>query len=291
MAAWPASRPEIVLLGCSNGLDTTKTHLTEKVARLEAWLQGLGFAVRTLPTVWAPTAPGSLPALPARERARLLWAELQNPRVQAILDPTGGDLANQVLPWLPAGARLDQPPVYFGFSDNSVMTNGLAKAFGVPTVLFQPLNLVDGAAETVRPAFLAALAGQAFRFPATTALRGALPGGLGFAGGNLRCLTKLAGTAWWPDFSNRIVLLEAWGGDPASLASNLVHLGQLGVWQVCRGILLGTFSKMEKSGARPDIASLVLEATADFDLPVAKAAWFGHGEDALPVPLFRTFPQ
>ena len=35
-------------------------------------------------------------------------------------------------------------------------------------------------------------------------------------GGNIRCLLKLAGTPYWPDMREKILLLESFGGKTAA---------------------------------------------------------------------------
>ena len=48
-------------------------------------------------------------------------------------------------------------------------------------------------------------------------------------GGNLRCLLKLAGTPYWPDMRDKILLLEAYGGKIPQMVTALSQLSQLGV--------------------------------------------------------------
>ena len=45
------------------------------------------------------------------------------------------------------------------------------------------------------------------------------------------------------------------------------------------GILLGTFTKMEKEQVQPDAVTLVREF-AGSELPIAKTAYIGHGSDS-----------
>lgn len=72
-------------------------------------------------------------------------------------------------------------------------------------------------------------------------------------GGNMRCFLKLAGTKFWPAMEDKILLLEASGGEAAQMASCLAQLRQIGVFEQIRGILLGTFLSMEENSCRPSI--------------------------------------
>lgn len=99
------------------------------------------------------------------------------------------------------------------------------------------------------------------------------------AGGNIRCLLKLAGTKFWPDMRGKILVLEASGGEVPQLASFLCQLKLMGVFEEISGILLGTFLAMEKGRCRPSMEELVLEA-AGKEIPVAKTARIGHRADS-----------
>lgn len=78
-------------------------------------------------------------------------------------------------------------------------------------------------------------------------------------GGNIRCLLKLAGTPYWPDMREKILLLESFGGKLPQMVTYLSQLNQMGVFKKVNGILLGTFTKMEEDNCQPDMAQLVLE--------------------------------
>ena len=108
------------------------------------------------------------------------------------------------------------------------------------------------------------------------------------AGGNLRCLLKLAGTEYWPDMTGKILFLEGFSGDVPQLVSHLNQLKLMGVFEQVQGILLGTFTEMEEKNRRPSAAELVLELTEDVEapgmaadpLPVAVTSEIGHGADS-----------
>ena len=98
-------------------------------------------------------------------------------------------------------------------------------------------------------------------------------------GGNIRCLLKLAGTPYWPDMREKILLLESFGGKLPQMVTYLSQLNQMGVFKKVNGILLGTFTKMEEDNCQPDMAQLILEF-AEKKTPVAKSPLIGHGTDS-----------
>ena len=99
------------------------------------------------------------------------------------------------------------------------------------------------------------------------------------AGGNIRCLLKLAGTPFWPQMEGKILFLEAYGGGPAQMTTYLSQLRMMGVFEKVSGILLGTFTKMEEEGHQPDIAALV-KSNVKKQVPIAKTQELGHGIDS-----------
>ena len=59
----------------------------------------------------------------------------------------------------------------------------------------------------------------------------------------------------------------------------LSQLWQMGVFGQIRGILLGTFTQMEREQQRPKITDLV-RRFAGAEIPIAKTAQIGHGADS-----------
>ena len=95
-------------------------------------------------------------------------------------------------------------------------------------------------------------------------------------GGNIRCLLKLAGTQYMPDFEDKVLFLESYGGGVALMKTYLCQLNQMGVFKKISGLLLGMFTKMEENNESPNIAELVL-SIVDKRIPIAKTEDVGHG--------------
>ena len=98
-------------------------------------------------------------------------------------------------------------------------------------------------------------------------------------GGNIRCLLKLAGTPFWPDMQDKILILESRGGEVPQMVTYLNQLKQIGVFEQVNGILLGTFTAMEAGGCLPRMEELV-KNTAGPGIPIAKTEEIGHGTDS-----------
>ena len=98
-------------------------------------------------------------------------------------------------------------------------------------------------------------------------------------GGNIRCFLKLAGTDFQPDFRGKILLLEAMGGGVPQMVTFLSQLKMMHAFEQINGILLGTFSQMERDQLTPDMPQLVRQFAGP-DLAIARTLYIGHGTDA-----------
>lgn len=266
------------IVACSNGLSGESR---PKIEELKARLKEMGLlpvemgSLYRKDTLWSGTA---------KERAKALMDCYRDPDIRWVFDVSGGDLANEILPWLDFERIKAEEKTFWGYSDLTTIVNAIFAKTGRPAVLYQVRNLVGSMGETQRKRFREALSGESgelFRIPCRF-LRGEKLEGRA-VGGNIRCLLKLAGTPFWPDMNGKVLLLEALGGTEAQMAAYLSQLGQMGVWDQISGVLLGTFTQLEKQRCRPSMEELVLERAARGSgeaLPVAKTREVGHGEDS-----------
>ena len=107
-------------------------------------------------------------------------------------------------------------------------------------------------------------------------------------GGNIRCFLKLAGTEYFPDVTDKILLLEARSGNPAQIVTYFAQLEQLGVFKKVKGILLGTFTQMEREQPVSAVYSL-LKRYINEELPVVKTEYIGHGEDSKAIQIGKKY--
>ena len=109
-----------------------------------------------------------------------------------------------------------------------------------------------------------------FSFVRMNAMKGTV------VGGNIRCFLKLAGTRYFPALENKLLLLEALGGEVPQMVTYLAQLKQLGAFEKVNGIILGTFTAMELNSCTPDIVTLVKEHARP-ETPIAVTRDIGHG--------------
>lgn len=98
-------------------------------------------------------------------------------------------------------------------------------------------------------------------------------------GGNIRCLLKLAGTAYFPDMEGKILFLEALNGEHPQMAAQFGQLRQLGVFRKVKAVVLGTFTKMEETGAVPTVEEIALQYVPE-NVALIKTNQVGHARNS-----------
>ena len=218
-----------------------------------------------------------------RQRAAQLMKMFKDPEIEEIDDISGGDVANQILDELDYGAIAASKATFWGYSDLSTVINAIYTMTGKESVLYQVRNTVRGdntALQRERFRNRTELFSPAFTFVQKSAMKGVV------VGGNIRCFLKLAGTRYFPDLQGKILLLESLGGEAAQMATYLAQLKQIGAFEKVNGILLGTFTTMERNQCTPDIVTLVKEVCGP-DMPVATTPEIGHGDDSKAIMIGR----
>ncbi len=220
----------------------------------------------------------------AKERADDLMNFYTNEKVDFIFDVSGGDIANEIIPYLDFNIIRKSETVFFGYSDLTTVINAMYTETGKYSVLYQVKNLVWGESDKVREL-------QQQRFKNTFRERGTELFDISYdflqgnkmdgilVGGNIRCLLKLAGTPYMPDMRKKVLLLEARGGEAPQLATYFSQLEQMGVFQKVSGVILGTFTCYENSVPDRSVYELLKPHIHD-GLPVAKTKDVGHGFDS-----------
>ena len=219
-----------------------------------------------------------------QERADELMTLFRNPDVTEIYDVSGGDMANEVLDGLNFDEIRKSRAEFWGYSDLTTVLNAIYAVTGKPGVLFQIRNLVHpDSRELQQRRYLdrAELFTPSFRMVQGDSIRGTV------IGGNLRCFLKLAGTRYFPDCRNKILLMEAWSGRIPQMVTYLSQLRSCGVFGKLGGILLGTFTEMEAAGCEPGMLPLV-KSFAGSEIPIAVTRDIGHGHDARAIRIGET---
>ncbi|MBS6516832.1 MAG: LD-carboxypeptidase [Clostridium sp.] len=243
----------------------------------------------------------------ARDRAEELMEYYCDPSVDAVFDISGGDMANEILPWLDYEAikQKGQGKLLFGYSDLTCVLNAVYGKTGCACGLYQLRNLLHSQGREQLESLLKLLKEEGRLWGRTSEasqqldwaqirpltdlkvyfLQGTFMEGVA-VGGNIRCLLKLAGTPYLPDFSGKILILEGNSGGADKLTACLSQLSQMGVFERINGILLGTFTEMERRGDGRKTKELVRSFAST--LPIAVTEEIGHGSGARCAVIGRT---
>lgn len=292
------------IIGCSDGLSPEKK---PQVEQLQNVLEGFGLKTARAAYTFEEerTYPGN-----GKLRAAELMKFYENPEITDIFDVSGGNQGNEVLADLDYEKIRKSPAVFWGYSDLTTVVNAIYAKTGKTSMLYQARFLVGDKGELQQKRFhnylqfkgdlqqkylqsyqkspsdhetishnedLDFIKKDLTNLKVTRVQGGPMEGIL--VGGNIRCFLKLAGTEYFPDLTDKILLLEAWSGQLPQILTYLNQYKQLGAFSKVKGILLGTFTEYEKNQLKPDLVELVKDLAGP-DLPIYTTREVGHGHDA-----------
>ena len=107
-------------------------------------------------------------------------------------------------------------------------------------------------------------------------------------GGNLSILTSLAGTKYFPDFKDSILLLEELNEEPYRIDRMFNHLRLLGVFDKVTGLIFGRFVDCyQKAGERTErtLNRVILEYFENFNKPLVYNVSHGHVKKNFTLPI------
>jgi muramoyltetrapeptide carboxypeptidase len=214
-----------------------------------------------------------------------LTAALADPAIRAVFCARGGYGATRLLPSLAAHAPPGAPKPLIGFSDITALHLWLQAHARISIhgpVLTQLARLPASTCERLFTLLESAAPATALH-GSDTYVSGVAEGPL--LGGNLSVFSRLLGTPFMPAIDGAVLLLEDQGERPYRLDRMWTHLELAGVFARVRGIVLGTFTACEESGADYTSAEVLRELAASTRLPCAAGFPIGHGEHNAPVPL------
>lgn len=292
---------KIGIVCCSNGLNENSQNMLEQ----------LGITLKELDILPVYSkhifANENFRSGTAKERAEDLMNFYEKNEVHAVFDISGGDIANEILPYLDYIKLRDSHIPFYGYSDLTTVLNAVYTKTGKECGLYQLRNIVEPEIEDSGNVIWKSRNLQRDRLAGHMAvhhksrgetillsekdknedyplldiryrfLRGEQMEGV-MVGGNIRCFLKLAGTEYFPDLSGKILVLESLGGYKPQMIACLSQLSQMGAFRKINGILLGTFTKLEEMGFKGFMEEEVLKCSGN--LPVAKTEEIGHGADA-----------
>ncbi|NGT57459.1 LD-carboxypeptidase [Clostridium perfringens] len=272
---------KIGIISCSNGLSIKNKNIIDE---LKLNLKRLDIEMVEGDTLYAKEY--NLFSGTGEEKARALEKLFLDKDIKMIFDISGGDLANEVLDFLDFNLIKENPKPFFGYSDLTVLLNAIYSQCDITTYNYQLRNLIGKFKEEQMQNFKASfIEGKEdifnldYKWINGSHLEGVV------VGGNIRCLLKLAGTKYMPDFKDKILFLESFSGNSAKMVTYITQYKNLGVFNEVKGIILGEFTEMEREDLKPDIVEILKRVIGEINIPILKTSDLGHGADAKCIPI------
>ncbi|PWX07795.1 LD-carboxypeptidase [Clostridium perfringens] len=272
---------KIGIISCSNGLSIKNKSLIDE---LKLNLKSLDIEMVEGDTLYAKEY--NLFSGTGEEKARALEKLFLDKDIKMIFDISGGDLANEVLDFLDFNLIKENPKPFFGYSDLTVLLNAIYSQCHITTYNYQLRNLIGKFKEEQMQNFKASfIEGKEDIFNLDYEwINGSHLEGV-VVGGNIRCLLKLAGTKYMPDFKDKILFLESFSGNSAKMVTYITQYKNLGVFNEVKGIILGEFTEMERENLKPDIVEILKRVIGEINIPILKTRDLGHGAYAKCIPI------
>ena len=272
---------KIGVISCSNGLSIKNKNIIEE---LKLNLKSLDIEMVEGDTLYAKEY--NLFSGTVEEKSRALEKLFLDKDIKMIFDISGGDLANEVLDFLDFNLIKENPKPFFGYSDLTVLLNAIYSKCHITTYNYQLRNLIGKFKEEQMQNFKASfIEGKEDIFNLDYEwINGSHLEGI-VVGGNIRCLLKLAGTKYMPDFKDKILFLESFSGNSAKMVTYITQYKNLGVFNEVKGIILGEFTEMERENLKPDIVEILKRVIGEINIPILKTRDLGHGADAKCIPI------
>ena len=270
----------IGLISCSNGLNE---NLKSKIDELVKLLTSLNINVSVSNALYR-NLDGS--TLNSEYRAKELMNFYRDNNIKAIFDLSGGDLCNEILDYLDYDYILNSNKPFIGYSDLSVLLNALYTKTNLINFNYQLRNLIRESSNMQKEYFINLflkeedmIASLNYNFIKGNYMEGVI------IGGNIRCFLKLAGTNYMPSFEDKILFLEALSGDINKISTFIAQYKQIGAFSNIKGLILGTFTELEKTYTDLEITNYFLENLKEYDFPIIKTSELGHNPNSKAIPI------
>lgn len=267
------------VIGVVSASSPVTQELDEQFQKGVEFLEGLGFGIvvgdHVYSTSWGYAAS-------PQEKAEDINRMFANDAVKAIVCSQGGDTANACLPYLDWDTISENPKIFIGISDITVLLNAIYHRTGLITFHGNDVMWGFGRNPTTYDTrefigrLLEAKTGAVEPGGERRTIRSGGAEGV-LLGGNLDCLLKLAGTPYFPDFEQAIFFVEALNITPARCDHRFQQLEQIGVFDRIVGALVGYIDGLQNDeSALMQMEDVLLQVTAGYDFPILKVDDFGH---------------
>ncbi len=199
----------------------------------------------------------------------------------------GGEVSNELLPYLDYGAIRRHPKLICSFSDSTTLLNAIHYKSGLVTFYGASPRTFDLPTEYNRRAFencfIRGVTDYTPAQPWRTIRPGVCEGRL--AGGYLVNYATLYGLPYYPEAPHERCLLfiedHETFSTPAAVAKYFANLAHRGAFDRAVGLIFGHYAKRRY----PEVDEILRRVGDQFDIPVVRCEDFGHGEHNAILPI------
>ena len=207
-----------------------------------------------------------------------------NPAVRAVVCVRGGYGSMRILPFLDFNLIENNPKIFVGFSDISVLLFVLHTRCNLVTFHGPVVTTLANTAEQTIAAMLRVMTSNKkleMKPEKGIVIKSGVSSGV-VVGGNLTTLCHLVGTPYTPHFNGKILFLEDRGEAPYRIDRMLTQMTLAGCFEGLKGLFLGSF---EACGKRDDICQIVQEVFKDVNIPILSGFDIGHTRVNITMPM------
>lgn len=307
----------IAFIAPAGGLAALTTHRLEKGKK---FFEELGYKVKIFPTA---KKTSGISSDTAENRAKDIMDAFRDKEIKAIVTTIGGNTSHQTLEYLDFETIKKNPKILCGYSDITSLhlalysQTGLSGFYG-PAVITQ-FGEHPKPDDFTTTNFFKAVTGDLGEVKPSKQWtddksvdwinkddlkksrlyeenkgyewlkKGRAEGKI--LGGCLPVILHLAGTKYWPDFKDKILLLETPEGEDfrkgeslPNVDSALGDLRNLGVFNRIKGIVFGRGFGYTKEQIK-QLKEIILYNTRDYNIPILYNVDIGHTDPILTIPL------
>lgn len=218
-----------------------------------------------------------------QERAEDINNMFADTGISAIWCSQGGHSANSILDLLNFDLIQKNPKIFIGLSDITILLNVINKKTGLitfhgPDPRGYPQDetfATQYAHEEFVDRLMNAKIGQIRKISTWKTIRNGSCRGI-LIGGNLHSLLKLAGTEYFPDVKNKILLLEGYQIDIPNAYFMINQLKQMKVFQNISAVVVGYVYGFQHEKRKVTFEEILLDLTREYNFPILKINEFGH---------------
>ena len=242
------------------------------VLKGKAFLESSGAQVRVMPNIFKHNSLAHLSASDEL-RAADINAALADEEINMLWAVRGGCGAMRILDRIDWELFQKRRLPFAGFSDITAIHYAMAKK-GINSYLAAPMMKFLG--EEIAPLTAKSLADALNSTPVMLKLDSFNAGNISNAvplAGNLTVACALCGTEYFPDTTNKVLILEEVGEAPYRIERSLTQLRLAGAFAKCAGVLFGNFTSC---GEEKEIEAVLRDFATQVNCPVFYGLPHGH---------------